>query len=234
MSRQTSRRSVLKRGGALAALATIPVSGAVAAEEAATGTLRITVYGEEVVDGELVADPLSGIDVYDDDGESGFYGEELGETDENGQLETTIDAGQRSLVVRNQFTRYYDATDRGIEVDIEADATTEFDYYFLPDPIRVVTDYQTEFGKALYLTGETEYLGNWQEATKLTYNDSVGQWVLQEQLPVGAEYKLVRADWTDQETISTAGVDWEVGENRVLPDRSGSLPYAYEEVSPTF
>lgn len=233
MTRKQSRRSLLRRTGAVLGAASIPVTGTAAA--AGTGTLDITVDEEKVVDGRLVTEPIAGIDVYDTT-EGDIYrsgSEYLGETDDDGRLAASIDAGQRELTVSIKWHRYYAGYDEGIPVEIAPDETTVFEYDFLPSLAWLYADYQTEYGNALYVTGESEYLGNWNQARKLTNTGNGDLWQWKERLPAGAEFKFVRDDWTDQRWISTDDVDWERGYNRVLDGGLG-YPGSFVKDTPQF
>lgn len=229
MPQQASRRNVLKRSGALAALASVPVMGATA-EETGTGTLAITVNEPKVVDDELVTVPREDIEI--SDGNVGL-GPGLGRTDENGQLEAEVDAGERTLSIFNRYTRYYGVKDQ-LEVNVDAGERTEITYDFIPNRFRISADTQVEFGKALYVTGQTEFLGNWQRARKMGYNSSREWWALMDQLPVGAEFKIVRADWSEDDWIPTDNVDWERGSNRVIQEESPFGRFIPITTSPTF
>jgi len=143
-------------------------------------------------------------------------------------------AGERTFAVVEDYTRYYKGVDDQIPVTIEAGGTTQRDYYFLPDKVWADIDYRTDYGQALYVTGQTEYLGNWQEAKKLGYRDSTNTWILRDRLPIGAECKIVRGDWTDDEWISTDGVDWQQGPNQVIEATGGSYPGGRLETTPQF
>lgn len=234
MNQHRSRRSVLARAGTVVAAATIPVTGTAAAE--ATGTLDILLNEESVDDGEIVTQPISGIDVFDTtDGD--LYsrdGEFLGETDDNGRLGASMEAGQRELTVRVKWHRYYDGKDEGIPVEIEPNETTTLEYDFLPSLAWLYARHQTEYGKALYVTGDSEYLGNWEQARRMSNTGKYGAlWQWKERLPAGAEFKFVRADWTDATWISTDDVDWELGFNRVIEGGLG-YPGSYVKESPEF
>lgn len=72
------------------------------------------------------------------------------------------------------------------------------------------------FGRALYVTGQSDYLGSWKSARKMGYGG--GHWHLDAHVPPGLAYKVVSAAWVDGDTISTDGVSWERGGNRTVVD----------------
>jgi len=82
--------------------------------------------------------------------------------------------------------------------------------------INIYASDATQFGEAVYITGDVDALGNWETAYKMTPES--GYWAYKTDLPVGTEYKIVKDQWVDGETISTEGVEWEVGDNHVVQD----------------
>lgn len=76
----------------------------------------------------------------------------------------------------------------------------------------------TQFGEAVYITGDVPELGNWETAYKMTPQS--GYWAYKPELPLGTEFKLVKADWTDADAISTDDVVWNEGGNTVFEGQS--------------
>ncbi|NQY65362.1 MAG: hypothetical protein HRT38_16925 [Alteromonadaceae bacterium] len=58
--------------------------------------------------------------------------------------------------------------------------------------------YDVTFGKALYVTGSTSLLGDWKTAFKLDYQTWCGCWHISEKLLKNLEYKIVMADWVNE------------------------------------
>ncbi len=95
-----------------------------------------------------------------------------------------------------------------------------------PVTAEIVTPYDAGWGNAIYVTGETSYLGNWQTAYKATYSSYDNSWDYQQNLPLGAQFKLIVAPWVagDSIPVSSPGVRWEQGNNQVV-----TPPYEYYE-----
>ena len=90
---ERSRRDIIKGGSA--AITGLGILGTAGTAVAADGTLSVTVYADEVVDGEIVASPFEGVTVSD-----GAFEDEsnhLGVTDATGALEVSVPAGDYSL-----------------------------------------------------------------------------------------------------------------------------------------
>jgi len=101
-----------------------------------------------------------------------------------------------------------------------------------PNTVEIQTSYDAGLGNAIYVTGETSTLGNWQTATKATYNGASNSWILRENIPQGAQFKLILAPWVTGSSIpvSASGVQWDNGDNDTVP--AGT--YSIVNISPSF
>lgn len=229
---ERSRRDIIKGGSA--AITGLGILGTAGTAVAADGTLSVTVYADEVVDGEIVASPFEGVTVSD-----GAFEDEsnhLGVTDATGALEVSVPAGDYSLELYKEFPKAtYGVTTtekRGIDVSVEAGVTTSVEQHLAPKSISIYASDATEYGEAVFITGETDYLGNWETAYRM--DPASGFWEYTENLPVGAEYKIVKADWTEQDAIPTDNVTWEDRSyNRTISDEAGYYDLV-ENIYPEF
>lgn len=224
---ERTRRAVIKGGSA--AIAGFGVLGSVGTASAASGTLSITVYADEVVDGVVQSTPFEGVTVSDGAWENAAW--HLGETDESGYLEAALDASQHELDLFKSISSKTVSEKRDVPVTVEAGETAVLEAHMAPETAEITAHATTEWGEALYVTGQTEFLGNWESAYKMTPEDGV--WTFEDNLPLGAEYKIVKDDWVDAGTISTGDVTWETGPNHTIEEE-----YAFykllEDVYPTF
>jgi len=227
-----SRRDIIKGGSTV--IAGLGVLGTAGTAAAANGTLSVTVYSDEVVDGEIDASPFEGVTVSD-----GAFEDEsnhLGVTDSTGQLDVSVPAGEYSLELYKEFPKStYGVTTtekRGIDISVEPGGTTTVEQHLAPKTISIYASDATEYGEAVFITGETDYLGNWETAYRM--DPESGFWGYEDNLPVGAEYKFVKAGWTDQDAISTDDVTWEDRRyNRTISDEVGYYDLV-ENTYPTF
>lgn len=199
------------------------------------GKLNVDIKYVSVKDGELIETPVEYASVCSgwDSFAQYCYTDRGTSTDEDGRATLDLPAGKHDLQV-TKFSGYIPTTSR-LEVLVEAGqefnqtvrlatAAPCFDVYADPG-----------YGRALYITGQSEFLGNWKTAYKMTYVD--GHWTRHMAAPVGLKYKIVLADWVDGATISTEGVAWENGDNhtiigeRRLDPRAG---YYCDKVYPGF
>ena len=104
-----------------------------------------------------------------------------------------------------------------------------------PTKTKIVTSYDVGYGNAIYVTGETRYLGDWATAYKAHYDKKTATWDLTKNLPVGAQYKLIEAPWVSGESIavSSAGVQWAQGSNETVAAPTSGFE-SVVTVDPTF
>lgn len=76
----------------------------------------------------------------------------------------------------------------------------------------IYVNYDCGFGNALYITGESEYLGSWQKAYKLSVASDCGKlWAFKGfksiQLKSGIEFKILIYKWVDEDNIVINNID---------------------------
>ncbi|OQB17576.1 MAG: hypothetical protein BWY17_00848 [Deltaproteobacteria bacterium ADurb.Bin207] len=98
--------------------------------------------------------------------------------------------------------------------------TGEALFYLAPVTVVLRSPYDTGMGRALYLTGASSYLGDWQTATRMVWADGQRKW--QRSLLLGLPFKIMLADWSQGEHISTSEGQWEQGPNRVEEPPQGT------------
>jgi hypothetical protein len=191
------------------------------------GFVNVRVLGDTVENGQIVSSPLNEVGVYLGDWHAG---NRIGTTDSNGYTTVELDAGVQELSVMKMTSSHSILAGYGHEVTVVAGQTVSFDIHVAPTQVNITANYQTPWGKALYITGSTDYLGNWGTAYKMTISNQAGDaWKYYTNLPIGAEFKVVLADWVEGNSISTSGVQWEQGSNHVIP-----APYQYYESVVTY
>ena len=202
---------------------------------AATGTVVVRVLGDAVQGSagsvppdQIVSTPIAGVLVYDGPWEAG---NPLGQTDANGDFTATLSLGVHSIGVMMMTTDESMFSSDGNEVTVTSTPTTLV-VHVVPDVLSLETSYGAGFGNAIYVTGETGSLGNWQTAYKAAYNSSTGSWQYTGSVPAGAQFKLVLAPWVAGSSIavSSAQVAWETGPNHVAP----ASYYSVLNLSPSF
>lgn len=194
------------------------------------GKVNVTVYQDSVSSGKLVSVPVSSVGVYLGDW---HYGNLLGNADYNGKVTIELDAGTQELgiyVMPNSKTVIQQC---GFKVNVVAGNTVNYDIHVAPTPVQIYANVTVEGGKALYLTGETSYLGNWGKAIKLTKDTTTGKWSYYGNLPIGAQYKVVKANDGATE-ISTAGVTWEQGSNHTIQSLTFGNYSSVNNITPIF
>jgi hypothetical protein len=202
---------------------------------AATGTVVVRVLGDAVQGSagsvppdRIVGTPIAGVLVYDGPWEAG---NPLGQTDANGDFQATLSLGIHSIGVMMVTTGDSMFSSDGNTVTVTSSPTT-LAVHVVPDTLSLETSYGAGWGDAIYVTGETSALGNWQTAYKATYNPSTGGWQYTSAVPAGAQFKVLLAPWVAESSIDvgTTHVAWEVGPNHVAP----ASYYSVLNLSPSF
>lgn len=201
----------------------------------ATGTVVVHVVGDAVQGSAgsvppdvIVSTPIAGALVYDGPWEAG---PPLGPTDANGDYTATLSIGVHSIGVMMVTTGDSMFSSDGNAVTVTSRPSTLV-VHVVPDTLSIETSYGAGWGNAIYVTGETASLGNWQTAYKATYDPSTSMWRYTGAVPAGAQLKLLLAPWVDAGSIpvGSSHVSWEVGPNHVAP-RSY---YSVLDLSPSF
>lgn len=198
----------------------------------ATGRVFFTVLGDYVENGTLKSYPISECGIY-----HGYYmaGSNKGYTDANGKATVTLPAGSSIYVTFFKMTSSHSTLFADKKLAVVAGKTVTNKVNLCPTQVSIIAHYRTPYGKALYVTGQSSWLGNWTVAYKMSFRDVGGdaQWYITKNLPIGAQYKIIMADWVSGDTRSTTGGLWMKQNNATIAAPYGS----YESVNnlwPTF
>jgi hypothetical protein len=195
-----------------------------------TGTVTVRVVADAVVQGAIVSTPIAGVSIYDGDWHAV---QAMGTTDAGGNYVATLSEGAHQIAVMMMTSSHSLLQSVGNPVTVTSTPTTLV-IHVAPTTVDIMTRYDAGYGNALYITGETDYLGDWKVAYKLAYDDYRG-WDSMQNLPLGAQFKLILAPWVDGTSIPTSapGVRWEEGDNHVIPPPFQNYASVID-VSPTF
>jgi hypothetical protein len=202
---------------------------------APTGTVVVQVLGDAVSGNagnvppdSIVSTPIAGALVYDGPWEAG---NPLGQTNASGDFTATLSLGTHQIGVMMMTTDESMFASDGNAVTI-TQTPGKLVVHVFPNTVEIQTSYDAGLGNAIYVTGETSTLGNWQTATKATYNGASNSWILRENIPQGAQFKLILAPWVTGSSIpvSASGVQWDNGDNDTVP--AGT--YSIVNISPSF
>lgn len=137
-----------------------------------------------------------------------------GYTDADGYFTLSLTPGTHTMRISKMTSSHSIFVSDEYQVTILSAKTTETYIPVLPYEATFMAYHDAGWGKALYLTGQDTCLGNWNTALKMNYQGN-GTWSIHLNVPRGVQYKIVKANWTDNATISTANVTWEQGYNHV-------------------
>lgn len=197
------------------------------------GTVKLNAVAEGVSNGKLVEYAFNYAGVYLDG--NSFYGGPGANytTNENGYVEFQIESGNHTVSVGKMTGSHWYSVSEIVNFEVNAGTSKEIKIVIPPSGAKIYANGNAGAGKAYYVTGQTKYLGEWATAYKMTYNNQTGKWETAKSFPIGAEFKIVRAAYTDADTISTKNVEWEKGSNHIITNT-----YAYgesiNEFSPIF
>ena len=196
-----------------------------------TGTVTVRVLGDQVVQSAIVSTPISGANVYDGDWHAV---QAMGLTDADGQYVATLTLGTHQISVMMMTSSHSLFQSVGNTVIVTRNPTT-LDIHVAPTQVDIWSTYDAGWGNALYVTGESAYLGNWATAYKLSYDQYQNRWLYQQDLPLGAQFKLILAPWVDGDSIpvTSPGVRWEQGYNDVITPPYQNY-YSDLRIYPTF
>jgi hypothetical protein len=193
------------------------------------GSIEVSVFADQFSNGQLQSAPFNDIGVFLGDWQAGHR---LCHTDHTGKCTAQLQAGTHLLSVFKMTSSHSIASSRGHQVEVVANQSTAPAIHLAPVTVRISAYYDAGMGQALYVTGASSYLGNWQTAIKMTYDPNAKAWILERNLPLHAPFKIVKAKWSDDEQISCSSVQWEKGHNRTIPAPQGyykSIVNAYPQ-----
>jgi hypothetical protein len=201
-----------------------------------TGTVVVQVLGDSVSGNAgsippdtIVSSPLADVLVYNGLWEAGHP---LGETDANGEFMATLALGVHQIGVMEMTTDESLFASDGNVVTVTT-TPTMLVIHVVPNTVEIQTSYDVGYGNAIYVTGETSVLGNWQNAYKASYNPGSNTWTApNNNIPAGAQFKLILAPWVDGDSIpvTMAGVQWQSGSNQTAPKG----PFSMLDLTPSF
>jgi len=199
---------------------TDPIALELVLEEASLGNygaVNLQVVSDRWESGGIVTSPYANANVYLGDWHAGNM---LGSTGDDGKVSLMIPAGEQTLSAM-LMTSSHSMASGSMALTVEAGSFVSTSLHIAPLTVVVTAHFDAGWNNALYVTGASDYLGNWKQASRMTYDPGRGVWVMQGNLPVGLPFKLVLAPWSDSATISTSGVKWEKGPNRVVTPPQG-------------
>lgn len=196
-----------------------------------TGTVTVRVLGDQVVQSAIVSTPIAGVNVYDGDWHAV---QAMGLTDANGHYLATLTLGTHQISVMMMTSSHSLFQSVGNTVIVTSKPTT-LDIHVAPTQVDIWSTYDAGWGNALYVTGESDYLGNWTTAHRLNYEPYQNRWLYQQDLPLGAQFKLILAPWVDGDSIpvTSPGARWEQGYNHVITPPYQNY-YSDLRIDPTF
>lgn len=178
------------------------------------GFVTFSIWQHVVENGKLVGYPLRDAGIYLD-GNVPYGGPgAIGYTDADGKLTVELDAGNHTFMVGKMTSSHSLFVSETYTVSVYEGGETEFVLPVATLEANFTVHYDCGWGKALYITGATGYLGDWKTAYKLT--PANGTWTFRKYLPRGLEYKIVVGPWVDGDSIDTTRVKWESGNNRTV------------------
>lgn len=189
------------------------------------GSVTMNVNGLYLEDGVLSPVSVNGWDVYLD-GHVPFGGPGADYRVTNGEVTVTLAAGSHTARFYRMTGSHSYVLSNEFEFVAQPNKHTSETFAFNANPTRDFKVYSdVPSGKALYISGASSLLGNWKTAYKMDYQNWCHCWNTSKQLPAGLQYKVVMADWVDNQQISTENVDWESGNNRnVMTFNNDSYP----------
>ncbi|MGM0508580.1 MAG: carbohydrate-binding module family 20 domain-containing protein [Fusobacteriota bacterium] len=178
------------------------------------GTVKIKVLADYINEGELISVPVNNMGVFLGDWHAG---DRLGTTNENGTIEVELDEGDYEFSIFKMTSSHSTVTKYNISGTSSPSEITEIEVHVAMAQVRIKAEnLNLNSNEALYITGETEHLGNWTEATKMSYNSNTNTWSIYGNFPENANYKVVKAENSESRKISTENVQWELGGNNTI------------------
>jgi len=180
------------------------------------GTLEIHLYQTVIENGQVKYYPLTDAGVYIDD-HSPFGGPSDGITNDLGVCSLELSTGLHTVTFfKTTSSHSYFVKTFGYSINIQEGLKTELyvGYAILEATVNAYGD--AGWGNAYYITGQTDELGNWSKAYKMTYTGD--KWSFNGYIAKFAEFKIIKAQWVDGNsiTIENTNVQWEQGYNHVI------------------
>ena len=181
------------------------------------GAVELSVLSDRWENGGLVSGAFSSVGVFLGDWHAG---DSLGTTGDDGKVSFMVPGGDHTISAM-VMTSSHSIASGSMPLSVSAGAFVQTELHLAPITVYVHAHYDTGVGRALYITGASDYLGNWQRAMRMEWSGGAGAWTYQRNLPIGLPFKVVMAPWSDDPEISTDGVQWEQGANRTVTPPNG-------------
>lgn len=191
------------------------------------GGVELSVLSDRWENGQIVSGPYNNVGVFLGDWQAGNL---LGHTGSDGKVSLMIAGGEHKISAM-LMTSSHSIASASTNLSVIEGSIIDAELHMAPTQVVVRAYYDTGMGRALYITGASDYLGNWETASRMDWSGD--SWGYQNNLPMGLPFKIVMAPWSDDRTISTSGVTWEKGSNRTVTPPSGSY-YSDIAAHPSF
>lgn len=197
---------------------------------AATGSVKFNIESLVIEDRQLVGVPYVEANIFLDGNHPYGSGVIAARTDENGEAVLELEEGEHTVIFSKWTSSHSVFASAVYTFSVAAGEQTEVYESLVTTRATIIATANTGWGNALYITGDTELLGNWQTAYRLNPM-SASEWTYFAHLPRGIEYKIVLAPWVDGvEEVSTTNVQWQYGANNAVQ----FVEYMNNLVSPQF
>jgi hypothetical protein len=191
------------------------------------GGVELSVLADRWENDRILSSPYGSVSVFLGDWQAGNV---LGHTGSDGKVSLMIPGGEHKLSAM-LMTSSHSIASASTSVNVIEGSIIDAKLHMAPTQVVVRAYYDTGVGRALYITGASDYLGNWKTASRMDWSGN--SWGYQSNLPMGVPFKIVMAPWSDDRTISTSGVTWEKGSNRIVTPPNGSY-YSDLTAHPSF
>ncbi len=191
------------------------------------GGVELSVFADRWENDRIVSGPYNNVGVFLGDWQAGNV---LGHTGSDGKVSLMIPGGDQKLSAM-LMTSSHSIASASTTVNVIEGSIIDAELHMAPIQVVVRAYYDAGMGRALYITGASDYLGNWKTASRMDWSGD--SWGYQKNLPMGLPFKIVMAPWSDDRTISTSGVTWEKGSNRIVTPPNGNY-YSDIAAHPSF
>ena len=178
------------------------------------GTVKFKVQSLILKENVLLGVPYVSANIYLDGSHPHGGGQIAAETDGNGEAVLSLEAGEHTVIFSQWTSSQSVFVSETYRFEVTANKETLVEESLVTTRATIVAEGDVGWGRAYYVTGATDLLGNWETAYRMT-PISANQWSFFAHLPLGIEYKILRGPWlAGMEEIPTTHIDWEIGDNR--------------------
>lgn len=180
------------------------------------GTVKFKVQSVIFNENMLLEVPYASANIYLDDNHPYGGGQIAAETNDNGEAVLSLAAGEHTVIFSQWTSSQSVFVSETYRFDVRANEETLVEQSLVTTRATIVAEGDVGWGRAYYVTGATDLLGNWKTAYRMT-PISANQWSFFAHLPLGIEYKILRGPWlAGIEEMPTTHIDWELGDNRQI------------------